>query len=72
MNEAGYKAIVEEAGAQWIGIGVIKGQNTIIFSARQGSDPIMLYSFALKNVNDVRMAVKAQRDREEMTQVVGI
>lgn len=65
--EKEFRQIVEDAGAIWVGVQYGSKQGPVImFQGAKGASTIGLYAFALKNVDDVKMAVKSKREQMEM------
>jgi hypothetical protein len=65
-QENHYRTLVEDAGAIFVGIQYgAKSGPIVLFQGAAGQSTIALYTFALKNVDDVRMAVKSKREQTE-------
>jgi hypothetical protein len=59
MNTEQIRNLVERAGAVYVGI---TGES-VRFAAQPGGQVISLYVFACRSVEDVRLGLKAERER---------
>ena len=62
MTAERLKAMVEAAGAQWLGLQRAEDRTLVLFRDPETHSTCSLYSFACRDEEDVRLALKAKRD----------
>ena len=72
-QEQKFKTLVEDAGALYLGIQENpSGPDLVLFQGGRGESTVALYVFALKTVDDVKLAVKAKRESMQTVAVDGL
>jgi len=64
MNEDFFRKLIERAGAKFVGL----KSSAVLFRADENSPICSLYSWVLKNVGDVELALKSEREKQRAAQ----